>query len=641
MIAFLITARHLALGAPTSAPVAELRPAERASHPPQATSLTAPSLQQQLDNLRGKAAAVLTLPPGSTELRTSLRIGPEHKGLAIEAHASGSELCGALQILTPRWVEGEDGSVELELDSMQRQRIQGSWQGPVHSGHGIQNPALESTLWVGSTRMQLARWPNQGFTAIEGVIDAGSVPRAAEDDVPLAERKHEAPRGARLRFSDRERLGRWAQEPALWASGYWNWDWSEEHLPIASVDGQAQELRLGLPHRYGVASRGRFFVRNAKSELDVPGEYWVDAQAGRVYARLEPRQRAEPVRLTLLGDPLIIIKGAEDVTLRGLRCAHTRGIGVQAEAVKGLELLDCAFEGLGTSGAELAGENITLRGCSFEQIGGMGVRLSGGDRATLSASGSRIDACRFERTSQSLRTYHPAVQLEGVGHVVRGCEFGWLPHFALMAWGNDHNIEANRFHHCVEETGDAGAIYFGRDWTTHGNRIAGNLFHDITGSNERFQNGVYLDDMASGIVVEENSFVRCNWGVLVGGGRDNLVQANRFIDCGKALHYDARGVGWMKPALADPATSTILKRYAALPIGTGIWQQRFPSLASYLDDRMGRPVGGRVIDNLLYATPLGLIEDRDCVEERGTLSLESEPGLADRIIAEWISSARR
>ncbi len=68
------------------------------------------------------------------------------------------------------------------------------------------------------------------------------------------------------------------------------------------------------------------------------------------------------------------------------------------------------------------------------------------------------------------------------------------------------------------ETGDCGAIYCGRDWTLHGTVIRGNLIHDIKGTDARYQNAVYLDDMASGITVEGNIFLRCNWGMLVGGG---------------------------------------------------------------------------------------------------------------------------
>ncbi|MEY2786342.1 MAG: hypothetical protein RL277_2554 [Planctomycetota bacterium] len=611
----------------------------RSIHPaPSCERLAQPTLQQRIDalaNLPPQATPhVIELPQGSIELKQSLRIGPGVPPLELRAHAKGSELHGAMEILEPQWEAAEDGLLELSLSPAQRERLAREWQGPVHSGHGIASTALESQLFVGGHALTLARWPDSSLAPIESLRDGGSVPRQSEPDIPLAQRSHEPPRGARWGLADAQRLQRWAAEPELWASGYWNWDWSEEQLPLRAEPARG-ELQLLLPHRYGVAQRGRWYLRNARCELDREGEYWVDRKAGRVWARLSAAQRQQPVRLSLLGTALIELEGARGFTLSGVRLAHSRSAGLRANNCAALRILDCEFTGLGTSGCEIEGREACVRGSRFLNLGGMGVRLSGGDRLTLAGSASRIENCRFEATGALLRTYHPAVQLEGVGHLVQGCEFSHLPHFALMAWGNDHLIEGNRFHHVVRETGDAGAIYFGRDWTTHGNVIRRNLFHDIEGSEARYQNAVYLDDMASGILVEENTFVRCNWGILAGGGRDNLLRANRFIDCRKALHYDARGVGWMAPALADPQTSTILQRWRAMPLESEAWKRRFPSLSSYASDRMGRPVGARVLDNELMGTPLGTIEDRECVQESGTMSREHEAGLAERVIAQW------
>ena len=42
-------------------------------------------------------------------------------------------------------------------------------------------------------------------------------------------------------------------------------------------------------------------------------------------------------------------------------------------------------------------------------------------------------------------------------------------------------LESNDIHHVLLETGDAGAFYTGRDWTTQGNVLRGNFVHDIGG----------------------------------------------------------------------------------------------------------------------------------------------------------------
>jgi hypothetical protein len=101
--------------------------------------------------------------------------------------------------------------------------------------------------------------------------------------------------------------------------------------------------------------------------------------------------------------------------------------------------------------------------------------------------------------------------------------------------------------------------------------------------------------------------------------------------------YDARGVGWMAPHIADPATSTLHRRLAEMPLDREPWRSRYPSLQSYLTDRFGRPVGGVVEGNALLATPLGTIEDRECVRETGTVELPTVPAedlaaVGDRLI---------
>ena len=381
-------------------------------------------------------------------------------------------------------------------------------------------------------------------------------------------------------------------------------------------------VALARPHRYALAARARWRIVNALCELDVPGESWIDARGSRVVAWF-PGDEPPTTLVTLLDQPMLALEGARRVRIEGLEFHAARGGAIVGSEVEDVVVEHCDFRWLGGDALDLSGRACRVLASRFEDVGGHGVVLSGGDRASLSPSGHEVSDCLFARTGRVLRSYHPAVRLDGVGSRVARNEMRELPHFALMAAGVDHAIEANHVHHVVQETGDAGALYFGRDWTTQGNAIRGNVFHDIAGSDARYQNAVYLDDMASGIRVERNLHVRCNWGALVGGGRDNHLVDNAYVDCGQALVYDARGVGWMAGAIADPGSSTILARYASTPVRSEPWLGRFPSLRAYLDDRRGRPVGGRVEGMILWRSAPGRIEDRECVREEGTRRIDS------------------
>ena len=47
----------------------------------------------------------------------------------------------------------------------------------------------------------------------------------------------------------------------------------------------------------------------------------------------------------------------------------------------------------------------------------------------------------------------------------------------------------------------------------------------------------------SGWLVANNTVISAQMGIMVGGGRKNIVEGNRFIDCDVAIHVDDRGMG--------------------------------------------------------------------------------------------------
>ncbi len=587
----------------------------------------------------------VSLAAGTYEMRRGVVIGAGLGPLSIEAdapHANthGATLVGAIVIPEAAWqapdtalstelleripAEARGGVRVATLDAATLEGWAGGLAGPVHSGHAVEVTAGRSELFLGDQALELARWPNDGFAKIGAIIDRGSAPRESESDMPASERRIEPPRAGAFRPAERERVARWTGSEDAWAHGYWNWDWSDELLPIASIDENEAVVRLGMPHRYGLAARGHFRVTNVLGELDEPGEYWVDRAGGRIVAWIPDETRGETLALSLLAEPFFRLDGASDVRIAGIMFERTRGGAIAAEGVARVTIERCAFRNLGTFAVDAQGAEIRVTHCRFEDVGGRGVRLRGGDRATLSPSGSVIEDCVFLGCGRVLRSYNPAIDLEGVGHCVRYNEIAQHPHIAIFMRGNDHVIQANDIHDVVLETGDAGAVYCGRDWTSHGNVIRGNVFSAIRGSDARFQNAVYLDDMASGFLVEENLFVACNWGILAGGGRDNTIRANIFACCGRAVSYDARGIGWMAPHIADPSSSTLHRNLAAMPIASEPWRTRFPTLDTYLTDRFGRPVGSSIEKSVLIDTPFGRVDDPECVRVEGTITLPVE-----------------
>jgi hypothetical protein len=190
--------------------------------------------------------------------------------------------------------------------------------------------------------------------------------------------------------------------------------------------------------------------------------------------------------------------------------------------------------------------------------------------------------------SRRARTYKSGISISGVGNRIAHNRIHDGPHMALAAGGNDHIVEFNEIHNVVEDSGDAGAYYVGRDWTQRGNVLRYNYWHDIVGSTGYGGMTIYLDDQHCGHTIHGNLFERCMQPVFVGGGDDNVITNNVFLDCWKSAHLDNRGMGWQKQATDDPK-DTLRTRLGSMPYTNALWRARYPELVDILDDDPGVP----------------------------------------------------
>ena len=242
------------------------------------------------------------------------------------------------------------------------------------------------------------------------------------------------------------------------------------------------------------------------------------------------------------------------------------------------------------------GSRHSVVGCDIYQTGEGGISLSGGDRITLTPADHLAANNHIRQFGRIYRTYRPAVGVNGVGIRVVHNLIHDGPHNAIQLSGNDHLIEFNEIYDVCYETGDVGAFYMGRDWTARGTIIRHNFFHDIRGPGLHGAMAVYLDDAASGIQIVGNIFYRASRAAFIGGGRDNLVDNNIFVDCEPSVHVDARGIGWM--AYHVEKDGIMPERLAAMPYRDEPWRSRYPELLTLLDDEPGAPKGNVVRRNI-------------------------------------------
>ncbi|MEI6501772.1 MAG: hypothetical protein WCP21_12195, partial [Armatimonadota bacterium] len=171
-------------------------------------------------------------------------------------------------------------------------------------------------LFFGGQRMQIARWPNEGFAKMGKVLDSGSKPRESEKPDRPGKFQYEG-----------NRPERWQSADEVYLDGYWCFKWFNEVLKVAKIDPAEKSITFVAPHMYGIGgySGGEFFALNLLEELDSPGEYYLDRKAGLLYFWPPADLKGKDVSLSTMQDPMVTLTDCNNVTLRGLTFEVSRG----------------------------------------------------------------------------------------------------------------------------------------------------------------------------------------------------------------------------------------------------------------------------------------------------------------------------
>ncbi len=436
-------------------------------------------------------------------------------------------------------------------------------------------------LFYNDRPMTVAGWPNDGWVTIEKVLDRDGVFVAGED-----------------------RMRRWDLARGVWLHGYWCHDWSDETIRVKALDPARRAVTLAAEHRYGIGPSSswnktprRYRAVNVLAELDAPGEYYLDRRDGRLYFYPPGPMKDARIVLGLLKGPIVRLRDASHVTVRGLTVEGGRGDGVEVRGGAGNTVAGCLVRNLAGDGVALSGGTANrVVACDLYGLGRSGIRLRGGDRKTLTPAGLVAENNHIHHFARLQRTYAAAVHIGGVGNAMRHNLIHDAPHAAVLYGGNEHVIELNEIHHVALETSDVGALYTGRDWTSRGNVVRHNFIHSLTSQGSVGTMGVYLDDCDSGDRIVGNVFYRAGRAAFIGGGRDNLVENNLFVDCEAAVHLDARGTS--RITNGKGGSWDLLAKAERVGYDRPPWSERYPRLARIMSEKWQLPEGNVVRRNI-------------------------------------------
>ena len=552
-----------------------------------------------------KGGVIVELEEGEYTVEEPLRLtsedgGTEEAPVVYRAASKGkAKLRGGKVLLD--WHPVTEGSLLSRLNESVRDRVvqtdlkaHGISEYGTSEGGGIE-------LFFNGQPMTLARWPNEGFVHIVDVLSIE----------PVNVRGTKGDKGGKFIYEG-DRPLRWKEEKDLWLHGYWFWDWSDQRMKVEAIDTDERIVTLSPPqHNYGYRKGQWYYAMNAFSEIDVPGEWYLDREEG-ILTFYPPSSLKEGEAVVSVAPNLIQVEGAAHVRIEGLFMEACRETAFVMRDAVSCRVVGCTIRNVGGQAVSISGgRDCSVEGCNLYQMAKGGVSLNGGDRHTLEPAGHFAENNHIHDFARWYRMYNGGIHVNGVGNRASHNLIHDAPHTAIFFGGNEHLIEFNEIHHVCEESNDAGAIYAGRNWTMRGTVIQNNYLHDIKGFQDRGCVGVYLDDMFCGTIIRNNLFYRVTNAAFIGGGRDNVVENNVFVQCNPSLHVDARAMGWAKYHTDGWVKEMKEKKtHLGLPFLESPYIDRYPALATLLRGDPYAPEGNLIARNVHWDGTWGGIEGK-------------------------------
>ncbi|MFA6289909.1 MAG: right-handed parallel beta-helix repeat-containing protein [Opitutaceae bacterium] len=449
--------------------------------------------------------------------------------------------------------------------------------GGAGGGNGfVTHPAHE--LFFDGRAMRLARGPNEGFLSIKEV--------AVQDGTKGYDRRGSMTGSF---FYEGDLPKKWVNEPDLLLYGYWFWDWSDSYERVASIDPDRRLITLAKPwHTWGYSVGAHFYAVNALSELDAPGEWFLDRAKKIIlfYPPSNPKQAV--IEFSQTAVPLLEMKGVSYVRFEGITWDLGAADAIRIEGGDHCLLAGCTVKRFAGNGISLnGGHDHGLLSCDISSLGRGGVVMMAGNRRTLEPGGDFMENCDISDLSRIDHTYTPAVIVSGAGNRISRNRLHDIPSSAMRVEGNDMTVEYNEVFNVVTESDDQGGADMWGDPSYLGNRYLFNHWHDIGNAPGKGmapkcgRNGIRLDDAISGTLIYGNVFERCSaggfGGVQIHGGTANVVENNLFIECDACVSFSP----WDAKRWRDHVEKRLEEGKST--IDRELYARRYPAFAGLLE----------------------------------------------------------
>lgn len=396
---------------------------------------------------------------------------------------------------------------------------------------GLKEPHFRE-LYYNGRRQPLARAPNVdplhprtgGFLYVADGGEKGSRRRLKYDPAKLDPSKWAHPKLAEVDVFS-----------------YHNWD--NNIVPIVDIDTANHVITLAQDASYELVWDTRFYVRNVFEELDAPGEWYLDEEAGMLYFWPPDEGLAQAGVIVPMVDAVIEIKGdaarkayVQYLEIRGFTIGACRGTAVSMDAVQHCTIAKNTIMHVG-QGVWLGSQS------EYNRVVGNDVADVGSGAVEVGGSHNTVSNNHIHDVGVLSRGSSP-LGIAGQANVISHNLLHDVPSLGINFGGGDHVVEYNDIHHFGLETNVPGGIYsYGSKEQPDSiggviirfNKISdgvgyGMMSHpgqEVGKWGPNFGVGVWLDDWVSRTTVYGNILVRNRGvGVVIHGGTDNVVENN-------------------------------------------------------------------------------------------------------------------
>lgn len=459
-----------------------------------------------------------------------------------------------------------------------------------HGSAKLYDNAILSPMWCelffNDKRCNIARYPDEDFLFTEEPVRGGDAlePTGLPKQDPKEWYARRNPLGD-IRKIDKEtalRVQSWKSLENVWLYGYPKYGWADDSTPVLSVNPETCEMETQYVSMFGIKPHAPYYFFNVFEELDAPGEWFLDRENGILYLYPPSDLASAEILLSITTDNLIRFDGASHITLKGFTFLSTRNDALNLTGDD--NTVDaCEVKNIAGNAMIVTGSRCTVKSCHIHHTSRGGVLISGGDRNTLTPSGNIVENNHIHHIAEIFRTYNPGVRIDGVGCVVRHNCIHDSAHMAIGFSGNEHVMEFNEIYEVCKIADDSSAIYAGRDYTTCGNTVRFNYFHDMKSDADSHIGifGMYCDDNLGSCTIFGNVFLRCQSALLLHGGHDMVFKNNLIVDSCPKSHYSIRfhRYGYCEDLLPDGSHWAKMNQ---LPWQGEVWSKAYPHLAEYV-----------------------------------------------------------